>query len=599
VFEVDASQDTPPTQDLQGLGRRAVQSRDGPEPPGAEPGGRWRLGPVSGRHISDLHSLFALSRAMFGCEEESEILRLAMAQVSAVSSCSAEAGYLKVDEDLIRSPADSPGATTAIDQQVRELAERDGPVALPEQAWGWAFALRGLGGLRGYLVVGSHSRLDQEETFLLTVLVQQTSAALSNAAAYRRAREATMEVRRLREELETKRKQLNSALSDLEYQRGVDDALAQVATVEGGEDGIVQALHTITGLPAVIEDRFGNLKAWAGPGCPDPYPKPDPVRRQEMLQEVARGLKPLRIKERLIALAHPRGEVLGLVALVDPEGKADERTIFALEHAETSLALELAHLRNLAEAELRLRRDLVDDLLAGTDDASAYARSEAVGHDLHGPHYVVAVQWLDRAADDSFVQAVDRSASGLGMRSLLTRRSDMVVLVTQGRPQGGALYAALTREVGTAAGAIGVGSRCDVPRDMPRSYQEALQALEVRQQSRKMYGTTFFDDLGLYRILGPRNDYHEVEKFAREWLGRLLDYDSLHRTALVETLSQYFDCGGNYDETAAALAIHRSTLRYRLQRIREISGADLANVDSRLNLHVATRVWKIMKGGPG
>ncbi|MGO4422679.1 helix-turn-helix domain-containing protein, partial [Streptomyces sp. MCAF7] len=42
----------------------------------------------------------------------------------------------------------------------------------------------------------------------------------------------------------------------------------------------------------------------------------------------------------------------------------------------------------------------------------------------------------------------------------------------------------------------------------------------------------------------------------------------------------------------------RSTLRYRLQRIREISGSDLTNAETRLNLQVATRVWKIMKTGP-
>lgn len=54
-----------------------------------------------------------------------------------------------------------------------------------------------------------------------------------------------------------------------------------------------------------------------------------------------------------------------------------------------------------------------------------------------------------------------------------------------------------------------------------------------------------------------------------------------------------------HDATAESLAIHRSTLRYRLQRIRDISGNDLANVEDRLNLQVATRVWKIILGGPG
>ena len=48
------------------------------------------------------------------------------------------------------------------------------------------------------------------------------------------------------------------------------------------------------------------------------------------------------------------------------------------------------------------------------------------------------------------------------------------------------------------------------------------------------------------------------------------------------TLAQYLDCGGNYDQAAAALVIHRSTLRYRLRRIRELTNLDLADVDGRI-----------------
>jgi DNA-binding PucR family transcriptional regulator len=44
-----------------------------------------------------------------------------------------------------------------------------------------------------------------------------------------------------------------------------------------------------------------------------------------------------------------------------------------------------------------------------------------------------------------------------------------------------------------------------------------------------------------------------------------------------------------------ALLIHRSTLRYRLRRIRELTGHDLGVVDTRLNLHIAARAWQIMR----
>jgi DNA-binding PucR family transcriptional regulator len=540
-----------------------------------------------------------LSRTLFDTPDEGEILRLAMDHIAAAGPYSAEAGYLEVDGDLVPSPRNRQTHASAVNRRVRELAGQDGPVTVAGRPWGRALGLRGLDRLHGYLVVTSRSRPTEAERSLLATLVRHTAAALSVAFAYRRQREDALELHRLRDERTALQRQLISVVAELKYQRAVHALMADVTASSGGEEAITRALHRLTGFPALVEDRFGRLRSWTGPSRPDPYPEPDPLRQDEMLHAVARQAGPVRIKDRLITLVRPHGEILGVLALVDARDEADEHTVLALEHAAASLAPELAHLRNLAEVELRLHRGLVDDLLAGTDEGSAYARSEAVGHDLHRSHYIVVVQWPNRTADDSFAQTVGRAASAVGMRSLLTRRSDHVVLVADDRPHARALYEALARETGTRSGTIGVSAPCDSLDDIPHHYQEAQRALEVRRHSREHYGTTFFDELGLYRILGPGNDYRELETFVQEWLGQLIDYDSRHHTAMVETLSRYFDCGGNYDETAESLAIHRSTLRYRLQRIRDISGNDLANVEDRLNLQVATRVWKIVLGGPG
>ncbi|WP_406376373.1 helix-turn-helix domain-containing protein [Streptomyces sp. NBC_00647] len=548
------------------------------------------------RNLDDhaLRDLTLLSRALFDTPDEGEILRLAMDHIAAAGPYSAEAGYLKVDGDLVPSPRNGQTHASAVGRRVRELAGQDGPVTVPGRPWGRALGLRGLDRLHGYLVVTSRSRPTEAERSLLATLVRHTAAALSVAFAHSRQREDTLELHRLRDERTALQRQLISVVAELRYQRAVHALMADVTASSGGEEAITRVLHRLTGFPALAEDRFGRLRSWTGPSRPDPYPEPDPVRQDEMLHAVARQAGPVRIRDRLITLVRPHGEILGVLALVDARDEADEHTVLALEHAAVSLAPELAHLRNLAEVELRLHRGLVDDLLAGTDEGSAYARSEAVGHDLHRSHYIVVVQWPNRTADDSFAQTVGRAASAVGMHSLLTRRSDHVVLVADDRPHARALYEALARETGSRSGTIGVSSPCDSLDDIPHHYQEAQ-----RRHSREHYGTTFFDELGLYRILGPGNDYRELETFVQEWLGQLIDYDSRHHTAMVETLSRYFDCGGNYDETADSLAIHRSTLRYRLQRIRDISGNDLANVEDRLNLQVATRVWKIVLGGPG
>ena len=108
--------------------------------------------------------------------------------------------------------------------------------------------------------------------------------------------------------------------------------------------------------------------------------------------------------------------------------------------------------------------------------------------------------------------------------------------------------------------------------------------------------TTSYADLGVYRILAEVENPAAVERFVRLWLNSLLEYDERKGSDLVHTLSRYLECGGSYDATATELSVHRSTLKYRLQRIREISGHDLTNPDTSFNLQLATRGWQTLQG---
>ncbi|MDD7969300.1 PucR family transcriptional regulator [Actinomycetospora lemnae] len=127
------------------------------------------------------------------------------------------------------------------------------------------------------------------------------------------------------------------------------------------------------------------------------------------------------------------------------------------------------------------------------------------------------------------------------------------------------------------------------PEHLPRSHREAMQALTVRMRQPDTRGLITFEDLVLHRLLATPEGRREAGAFVEDWIGILLAYDAQRQADLVHTLGVYLDQGGDYDATAAALHIHRSTLRYRLHRIRELSGHDLGHSDTRRNLHVAVR----------
>jgi sugar diacid utilization regulator len=382
----------------------------------------------------------------------------------------------------------------------------------------------------------------------------------------------------------------------LEQQTRVHEVLVGAAAYGQGEQGIADALAQLTDLPVAVEDPFGNLRAWSGPGRPEPYPKAAPEQRDQLMRRLATHNAPLRIHDRLIMLVKPHSDVLGTVALIDPDHRVVEAQLFALVYGSTMLALELAHQRTLAEIELRLRRELVDDLASGTDNDSAYARAEALGHDLHRTHYVVVVHSAGRA-DDAIAEAASRAASALSLQYIQGRHDGAVVLITDHRPDPGALHHAIHERLDATAITIGISGRCEQPSDFVRSFADAHRAVHIRLQSRIPDGATAFEELGFYRLVDAAQVDGQVDRYVREWLGTLLEYDTTRHSDLVHTLAQYLECGGNYNDSAGALHIHRSTLRYRLGRIRELTGFDLGDANIRFNLQAATRAWQFLSVG--
>lgn len=72
----------------------------------------------------------------------------------------------------------------------------------------------------------------------------------------------------------------------------------------------------------------------------------------------------------------------------------------------------------------------------------------------------------------------------------------------------------------------------------------------------------------------------------------LLDYDKTHHTDYIQTLSVYLSTGRNAVETANKMYLHRSTMMYRLKRIREISGINFQDPDELLFIMISLRLLR-------
>jgi sugar diacid utilization regulator len=543
--------------------------------------------------LPSLDGVFILSSLMFDGRPANAVLELAAEAVQCLGKCSTEAAYRLVDGSLVHNSDPDRPLDSALDAAVAASVGVDHEVVLTDSNWRYAITLRTTDTVTGVLVVRAQDPASCHELVLLKAIAQQAAAAMASADVIERERRQHIQLKELTDRHEKTIHRLSRSVAELERRDHIHKALTDLS---GSADAaaIADALHDLTSLTVSVEDTFGNLRAWSPAPTPTAYRAVGGGNREDVIRNARSQGHHSDCGNRIFSLIRAKADFLGVVVLHDPQRRADRLDIFALEYAAAVLAVEFSHQRSLAETEGRLSRDLVDDLLAGTDNATAYARGEALGYNLRRPHRVTVLQWSPEIDGALIARSATRWATSAGLRPLCARRQSMTILLTEDLPEPRSLYRAISAVVGNGRGWIAIGSAAATPSELPRSFAEARRTLRMQQASVGRHGFRRFDDLGVCRILDPSDNSPEVREFLTEWLGPLMTYDQEKNAELVNTLARYLDSGGNYDHTARALNIHRSTLRYRLGRIRDISGHDLQNVETRLNLHLATKVSEMI-----
>ena len=144
---------------------------------------------------------------------------------------------------------------------------------------------------------------------------------------------------------------------------------------------------------------------------------------------------------------------------------------------------------------------------------------------------------------------------------------------------------------------VGVGPARNGVAEAWHSAQRAREALKVQQQLHSKGPLATWDELGVYQLLVQLDSARLSSDLIPPALARLFSVGG----ELLDTLETYLDAAGDVNATTAALHIHRSTLYYRLQKIRDDFGIDWRTGSSRLHIHVLLKLLRLHSsayGGP-
>jgi sugar diacid utilization regulator len=396
---------------------------------------------------------------------------------------------------------------------------------------------------------------------------------------------------------------------------GADPPADSPAPPEGGLDAIASAVESGAGLAvvaraaaaalaatlAVVDSRSAVLAVAAA--------SPEDERRV-LAGEAGTTTHELRVADKAVGTLRVRSR---------GSGALDQAT---LRMVATLIALEVERTLAPERADQQAASGFVGELINGTAKAAdaVEARAGELGLEIgRGCAFVLARATPKKAVGDDWrarmqlvAERVARSLHPGAIAALVERpgvqTGEVFVLLPAGEPEtvaraAGSIHEELRAALDDLNLTVGHGRVTTEPGELYRAGQEALLAVNVAEAS-GTGATLSFEDTGAYRLLLPAlcDDPAELRRFYAETIEPLVRYDDQYETSLVHTVDTFLAADGNIAGTAQRLFTHRHTIRYRLERVRDLTGLDCSSTDGREKLSLGLKSMRVLgianPGGP-
>ncbi len=300
--------------------------------------------------------------------------------------------------------------------------------------------------------------------------------------------------------------------------------------------------------------------------------------------------------------------------------------VVLLYWARLVLEAELGKERIRLETELGFRGDFVDDLVGGHYGSVELLlqRARYLGADLAEGALVMVVDIDDfarylarrRPKEPAIQELKRRLADAVRLQTrqlfsnfLLGPRSDNVILFlgsSEGEepdelPEKAQLLAKGVQRyvkglLPDLTVSVGIGGYKKDPAQLPEAYSEAGVALEIGHRIHGPSSVSTFAETGTYKLLFRvlQENPEELEAFYAETLEPVVHYDSRYGTELVQTLITYLGNDASTVRTAGDLFAHRHTIRYRLDRVSELTGLDVDKSADRERLTLGIKAMQLL-----
>lgn len=439
-------------------------------------------------------------------------------------------------------------------------------------------------------------------------------------------------------------RQLRENANVMEQQRAVLSESSLVhsrvtrAVLDGAEtEEIIGLLASLLSQHVVLYRADMSVVAWSSPDGTPSGPCPAITRQQAATGPVVTAFEHLRqgepsyIVQATRDLAHRRmlaglmvdRQCVGFLELREGRNVFTQIHRRAIEQAAMALSLRTLSTQRSEALTRRERALFLADLIHGRSDAqSLVARASDFDVDSTKAHSVIVLNHdagmssrrlaglREQGAHVALVSRILGDHS-LVLASTSVHEADLLLVESEHDPATGESGAGVDEQLADRlTGGLDVlhqqlgvqyavvSETCAQLLHIGEATRHARQVVRVLANGPQAPRVVTARQLGLLRLIAQRSGVPGAVEYTDRVLAPLTAYDEQHNGELMRTLTTFVGCDAQLRRTACKLQVHENTVRYRLRKIREISGIWPDRLESLARVSLALQVQALLQPGP-
>jgi len=424
----------------------------------------------------------------------------------------------------------------------------------------------------------------------------------------------------------------NNQVKKLQYYKEIHDRFTALSLADEGPEKIIKTLELLIGNPVALYDRNFHCIESTVPSLAEfeiiekiPYYNQTNEMKFPHYCQVVKypsldGQKGYQIVVPIETINHIKTYLL----ISEFNKPLEELDFIAVENCATSLSLELVKQFAVAEVDKKFKNDLIDELIGGKIHQMnlVFQKANLIGWDLNGSF--VTVLFKINNDREAYTTNQKKSKRDLSIQDhelvyeaihhylpngIIRSKSNLVIVlwkIAERNIQDNIwmdsiketvrkIQESIKSQIKNLEVQVGIGSLSNSIIEIPKSFNEAQDALELGEMINGKEAITAFSELGIFRLLCNFTDVSSLSGFIPLSLKKLLDYQHANKKDLLITLKTFLESNQNATKTSQVLFIHHKTAVYRLDRIKEITGMNFDDPEEMLSVQVGLKIVALLK----